>query len=86
MGEFTFEAVEGLLMLGLPFETLVCPLGELSERGNKVRSLWDHLFVLVEHSDEAADLLDSVWRCNLENGIDFAMLWLDSVGSEHRTE
>ena len=35
-GEFTLEVVEGFLMLGLPFETLVCLLGEFSEWCDKV--------------------------------------------------
>ena len=73
-------------MLGLPFETLVCLLGELSERGNRVRSLWDHLFVMVEHSDKALDLLDCSRRSNLKDGFNFALLWLDSIGCEHKTE
>ena len=30
------EVVEGFLMLGLPFETLVCLLGEFSEWCDKV--------------------------------------------------
>ena len=41
---------------------------------------------MVEHSDEAADLLDCSRWSDLKDGFNFALLWLDSVRSEHKTE
>jgi len=41
---------------------------------------------MVEHSNKGSDLFDSARRSDLENGIDFLLLRLDSFSSEYETE
>lgn len=80
-GNGELEGVECLLFDCSPSEASVFGR-ELDKRSEVMRAMRNHLFVVVNHTNEGADLADVGRRRNVKDGVDLLLLWLDSIWCE----